>query len=73
MSIPPPETIRVNATRVACDGASDIPGGAALGHPRVWLQMDESGAAECSYCDRRYVLSGGPSDKPVRDEGAQAA
>ena len=67
-----PETIRVTATRIACDGASDIPGGAALGHPRVWLQIDpESGMAECGYCDRRYVLAGGPADQPKR-KGAKA-
>lgn len=64
----PPETIRVSTARVACDGASDIPGGAALGHPRVYLQIDEKGFAECGYCDRRFVLIGGPAD-----EGAKAA
>ena len=39
--IPPPETVRVSQRRVACDGATDIPGGAALGHPRVFLQIDD--------------------------------
>ena len=63
-----PETIRVSTSRVACDGASDIPGGAALGHPRIWVQIDEKGYAECGYCDRRFVLIGGPAD-----EGAKAA
>ena len=58
----PPETIRTNTTRVACDGASDIRGGAALGHPRIWLQIDEKGYVQCGYCDRRFVLSGGPAD-----------
>lgn len=57
MSIPT-ETIQVNTRRVMCDGASDIPGGAALGHPRVWLEIDESGIVECGYCDRRFELSG---------------
>ena len=61
--IQPPETILVSALRVACDGASDIPGGAALGHPRVFLQIDsEIGYVDCGYCDRRYVLKGGPAD-----------
>ena len=55
-----PETIRTDKRRIACDGSGDIP--AALGHPRVWLEIDESGAAECGYCDRRFVLIGGPAD-----------
>lgn len=57
-----PETIRVAESRVACDGADDIPGGAALGHPRVWLEIDEAGFVDCGYCDRRFVLIGGPAD-----------
>lgn len=58
-----PETITVTSTRVSCDGASDVPGGAALGHPRIWLEIDERGYAECGYCDRRFVLKGGVADK----------
>jgi NADH dehydrogenase (ubiquinone) Fe-S protein 6 len=58
-----PETIRISSHRISCDGASDIPGGAALGHPKVWLEIDETGAVECGYCDRRFVLIGGPADK----------
>ena len=55
-----PETIRTSKTRICCDGSGDIP--AALGHPRVYLQMDEKGYVECGYCDRRFVLIGGPAD-----------
>ena len=51
-----PETVRVTSNRVSCDGASDIPGGAALGHPRVWLEIDEKGFVECGYCDKKYVI-----------------
>jgi NADH dehydrogenase (ubiquinone) Fe-S protein 6 len=58
----PPETVKVKSQRVSCDGASDIPGGAALGHPRVWLEIDESGFVDCGYCDRRFVLAGSPAD-----------
>lgn len=59
--IPPPETTRVAAPRVACDGAhAGIP--AALGHPRVFLEIDERGFVDCGYCDRRFVLIGGPAD-----------
>lgn len=55
-----PETIEVTSTRVACDGASDIPGGAALGHPRVFIEIDaDIGYADCGYCDRRFVLKAG--------------
>ena len=57
-----PETIRVTKARVSCDGSSDIPGGNTLGHPRVWLEIDEKGFVECGYCDRRFVLQGGPAD-----------
>lgn len=64
--IPPPETIRVDSPRVACDGASDIPGGAALGHPRVFLEIDERGWVDCGYCDRRFILAGGPADESAR-------
>jgi uncharacterized Zn-finger protein len=67
MSIPPPEVTRVETRRVSCDGAGAIRGGqrfrpAALGHPRVWLQIDEHGYVDCGYCDRRFVLAGGPAD-----------
>ena len=58
----PPKSPASPIARVACDGATDIPGGAALGHPRVWLQIDEHGYVDCGYCDRRFVLAGGPAD-----------
>ncbi|WP_420144823.1 zinc-finger domain-containing protein [Sphingobium sp.] len=64
--IQPPETIRVSKSRVSCDGSGDIP--AALGHPRVFLEIDEHGYVDCGYCDRRFVLIGG-----VADNGAAAA
>ncbi|OYX62462.1 MAG: hypothetical protein B7Y89_09010 [Novosphingobium sp. 32-60-15] len=57
-----PETVFTNTTRVKCDGSTDIRGGAALGHPRVWLEIDERGYVECGYCDKRFVLKGGPAD-----------
>jgi NADH dehydrogenase (ubiquinone) Fe-S protein 6 len=57
-----PETFLVRTRRIACDGSGDgVP--AALGHPKVWLEIDDSGAVECGYCDRRYVLIGGPADQ----------
>ena len=61
MPIPAPETVEVDKMRVSCDG-----GGAALGHPRVWLQIDPKvGFVECGYCDRKYVL------KPGADTAAE--
>lgn len=58
---PPPEVIRVDKVQVACDGSGDI--SPALGHPRVFLRIEpELGFVECGYCDRRFVLSGGPAD-----------
>ncbi len=60
-SLPPPEIIRIPTARTACDGAGVID--AALGHPRVYLQVDdETGFVDCGYCDRRFILEGGPAD-----------
>jgi|GEM_PF-388238 len=58
-----PETVSVTTSRVCCDGAGDIRStgaysAAALGHPRVWLEIDESGFVDCPYCDKRFVLEG---------------
>ena len=64
----PPETIRISSRRVACDGSGGPDGvPPALGHPRVWLEIDTSGVAECSYCDRRFVLIGGAHDSVPGD------
>jgi NADH dehydrogenase (ubiquinone) Fe-S protein 6 len=62
--IQPPEVVYTESRRVRCDGATDIRARgaykpAALGHPRVWLEIDEKGYVECGYCDRRFVLRGG--------------
>ena len=62
-TIKAPETVLATSSRVRCDGADGIRGGAALGHPRVWIEIDERGYAECGYCDRRFVLKGGPADQ----------
>jgi NADH dehydrogenase (ubiquinone) Fe-S protein 6 len=58
---PPPEVFRVSTVQVACDGSGEV--AAALGHPRVFLRIDPAlGYVECGYCDRRFVLIGGPAD-----------
>lgn len=67
MSIPPPETSLVETPRVQCDGALSIRRGkdfvpSALGHPRVFLEIDDHGYVDCGYCDKRFVLKGGPAD-----------
>ena len=67
MSILPPEVSLVEIRRVWCDGATDIRTGAnyrpaALGHPKVWLEIDEHGYVDCGYCDKRFVLKGGPAE-----------
>ncbi|MEO6151529.1 MAG: zinc-finger domain-containing protein [Croceibacterium sp.] len=68
--LPPPEVTLVDSRRVWCDGSGQIRGGpdyrpSALGHPRVYFQIDESGFAECGYCDRRFVLKGGDADRAI--------
>ncbi|MDH3582570.1 MAG: zinc-finger domain-containing protein [Hyphomicrobiales bacterium] len=45
-----PETIDVETETVACDG------GGALGHPRVFLNMEGKGHVACPYCGRDFVL-----------------
>jgi uncharacterized Zn-finger protein len=59
----PPEVFVVDTTRVSCEGV-----GGALGHPRIFMEMGDSGFVECGYCDRRFVLKAGPSD--LREENA---
>ena len=50
-----PETVEVEETTVACDGGP-------LGHPKVYLSLGDNGTVDCPYCDRRFVLEGGPAD-----------
>lgn len=58
-----PETVLVDETRVSCVGE-----GGALGHPQVWYTIGLSGFVECKYCDRKFVLRGGPADRGPRGE-----
>jgi NADH dehydrogenase (ubiquinone) Fe-S protein 6 len=61
-ALPPPEIFRVNTVQVACDGSGQID--PALGHPRVFLRIEpDIGWVECGYCDRRFILEGGPADE----------
>ena len=52
--------IVVDNHRVSCDG-----GGGVLGHPLVWMELGGDGEVVCKYCDRRFVLRGGPKDPEV--------
>lgn len=65
MTRPAPEIAYVDSSRVACDGSEG-----ALGHPRVYLQMDATGAVDCPYCDKRYVLTAGPADDRAARQSA---
>jgi uncharacterized Zn-finger protein len=65
-----PETEYVTSHRVKCDGASQVRGGAALGHPRVWLEIDEKGYVDCGYCDKRFVFQGDPHAHGIHELGA---
>jgi uncharacterized Zn-finger protein len=48
----PYEIIEVDQRDVACDG-----GEGGLGHPRVYLHVDEHlGQIQCPYCSRLYLL-----------------
>ena len=51
-AIEAPETVESNKTEVSCNGGGD------LGHPRVYLNMGDTGEVECPYCDRKFVLRG---------------
>ncbi len=50
----PVETIFVEEAVVACDGGNE-----PLGHPRVFLHIDDSRQIDCPYCGRRYILKEG--------------
>jgi uncharacterized Zn-finger protein len=50
------ETILVESRVVACDG-----GDGPLGHPRVWLRI-ENQQHFCPYCSRLFVLKPGAGE-----------
>ena len=50
----PPEIVIVDREQVVCDG-----GEGALGHPRIFLNMEGKGQIDCPYCGRRFVLDAG--------------
>ncbi|MDJ0387786.1 zinc-finger domain-containing protein [Roseomonas sp. E05] len=54
--VTPEELIEVQSRVVACDG-----GGGALGHPKVFLRIEDR-QVTCPYCSRTYVLAEGAGD-----------
>ncbi len=48
------ETVSVDSATVDCDG-----GGGALGHPKVYLNLDSGGEVDCPYCGLHFVLADG--------------
>ena len=45
------ETKIVTSRTISCDG-----GGGALGHPRTFYTIGESGEVICGYCGQRFKL-----------------
>ncbi|MBC9178997.1 zinc-finger domain-containing protein [Pseudoroseomonas ludipueritiae] len=54
--VTPEETITVHSRVVGCDN-----GGGALGHPLVYLRIEDR-QVTCPYCSRTYVLAEGAGD-----------
>ncbi len=52
----PPEIIAIDDNTVGCDGG-------AMGHPKVYLNLDTSGQIDCPYCGRRFVRRGATGDE----------
>ena len=67
-TLEPPEVIMVEDKVVAYDG-----GEGPLGHPRVFLNMGDEGRVECPYCDRLFILKGGPADHSSSQQVSSAA
>ena len=63
LAMPAPETYVSDNARVFCDGDDRADQLGGDGHPRVWIQIDATGFADCGYCDRRFILANGPADK----------
>jgi uncharacterized Zn-finger protein len=56
ISTPADENAIVVTDRVVgCDG-----GGGVLGHPLVYLRIEQDGDVVCPYCSRKFVLEGEP-------------
>ena len=47
-----PEVTYTKDMRVSCSG-----GDGALGHPKVFFNINDEGYAECDYCDRLFIYA----------------
>ena len=54
----PTEIIHVDEPTVACDGGPNVAPGGPLGHPRVFLRIEDR-SVMCPYCSILYVLNEG--------------
>ncbi|MBR9781623.1 MAG: zinc-finger domain-containing protein [Rhodospirillales bacterium] len=43
--------MKVGSLNVACDG-----GKGHLGHPTVYLNLEEKGEVVCPYCSKKYIF-----------------
>jgi len=58
--VTPTQIVAVHERSVPCDGAT--PGGKpGLGHPRIWLRIEER-SVTCPYCSITYTLEDGAGD-----------
>jgi uncharacterized Zn-finger protein len=44
------ETVNISSKEVACDG-----GNGQLGHPKVFLHINNDNQVVCPYCSKKYV------------------
>lgn len=64
------EIVQVHSHSVSCDGSQGIRSTgsyapSALGHPRIYLEIDERGFADCPYCDKRFLLHAPDPHEPT--------
>ena len=65
------EVIYVDSRTAVCDGGVGV-----LGHPRVFLAIDQTGEVECPYCSRRFIYrpeGEAPAIRPAQDAADAAA
>jgi len=61
------ERFEVDTAVVRCDG-----GGGPLGHPAVYLNMEDRHEVVCPYCSRHFVLKAAAHGHPGAHAGGHA-